>query len=183
MKISGATKSRLFNWLSRRLHGEGLVPTNHPTMEVLCTAITSETGIHCPRTKNGRWNFLARYAIGKYADQVPDLKRVAPKPPKTKPKKLKPNTAAERKLSREEFYASEPWRRVRYEALKLHGGRCQCCGRSPPAVVLHVDHIMPRHTNPELELNINNLQVLCEDCNLGKGWQDTTDWRKKVAAE
>lgn len=45
---------------------------------------------------------------------------------------------------------------------------CLACGRKPPTVVLHVDHIKPRSKYPELELEISNLQVLCEDCNLGK---------------
>jgi 5-methylcytosine-specific restriction endonuclease McrA len=28
-----------------------------------------------------------------------------------------------------------------------------------------------------LELTLSNLQVLCEDCNLGKSNTDATDWR------
>ena len=76
------------------------------------------------------------------------------------------------------FYASDAWRRVRYQALKLHGGRCQCCGASPTAgKSLHVDHILPRSKHPLLELQIDNLQVLCEACNLGKSNRDDTDWR------
>ena len=42
---------------------------------------------------------------------------------------------------------------------------------------IHVDHIKPRSKYPELELDINNLQVLCEDCNIGKSNIDETDWR------
>jgi 5-methylcytosine-specific restriction endonuclease McrA len=65
--------------------------------------------------------------------------------------------------------------------LRDHGGRCQCCGARPTFDnPLHVDHIKPRRYFPELELNINNLQVLCHDCNVGKGAWDTTDWRKSV---
>lgn len=30
-----------------------------------------------------------------------------------------------------EFYASKEWRMIRYEALRLYGHRCQCCGASP----------------------------------------------------
>ena len=44
-----------------------------------------------------------------------------------------------------------------------------CCERSPiDGVKLHVDHIKPRSKYHELELDFNNLQILCEDCNLGK---------------
>jgi len=70
------------------------------------------------------------------------------------------------------------WRRVRYVALLRAGGRCACCGRRASAgVMLHVDHVKPRSRFPELSLEITNLQVLCEDCNLGKGAWDRTDWR------
>lgn len=76
------------------------------------------------------------------------------------------------------FYETDAWRKVRYEALKLHGGSCQCCGRKPQECgPLHVDHIKPRSRYPHLELELSNLQVLCKDCNFGKGAWDQTDWR------
>jgi 5-methylcytosine-specific restriction endonuclease McrA len=76
------------------------------------------------------------------------------------------------------FYDSREWRELRYRALKRHGGSCQCCGtRANADHPLHVDHIKPRSLYPEMELDINNLQVLCEDCNLGKSNKDVTDWR------
>lgn len=77
---------------------------------------------------------------------------------------------------RPDFYQSPEWRDVRYKALKKHGAACQCCGAKPPPP-LHVDHIKPRITHPYLALHIGNLQVLCADCNKGKGWKDDTDWR------
>ena len=33
---------------------------------------------------------------------------------------------------------------------------------------IHVDHIKPKSKHWDLRLDINNLQVLCEDCNFGK---------------
>lgn len=79
----------------------------------------------------------------------------------------------------EEFFTSREWRELRYKALEINGGACQCCGRSRKAhgVILHVDHIKPRSKYPELQLDISNLQVLCEDCNLGKSNKFCTDWR------
>jgi 5-methylcytosine-specific restriction endonuclease McrA len=44
---------------------------------------------------------------------------------------------------------------------------------------LNVDHIKPRRRFPELSLDPDNLQVLCGNCNTGKGSWDTTDWRKE----
>lgn len=77
------------------------------------------------------------------------------------------------------FYDSTAWLELRYRALKLHGGHCQCCGNAPvPGNPLQVDHIKPRSRFPELELDLNNLQVLCKSCNVGKGAWDQTDWRR-----
>jgi len=76
------------------------------------------------------------------------------------------------------FYESKEWRQVRYAALKACGAKCLCCGASAAdGARLHVDHIKPRYTHTHLSLELSNLQVLCEDCNLGKGAWDDTDWR------
>lgn len=77
------------------------------------------------------------------------------------------------------FYASQRWRRLRYEFLKDCAGTCEACGRSRKGhgVILHVDHIKPRSKFPHLSLERSNLQALCEDCNLGKSNRDTIDWR------
>jgi hypothetical protein len=77
-----------------------------------------------------------------------------------------------------EFFGSREWKELRYEALLLHGAKCQCCGSSrADGKRIHVDHVKPRSMYPELQWDIRNLQVLCEDCNLGKGAWDQTDWR------
>jgi 5-methylcytosine-specific restriction endonuclease McrA len=53
-------------------------------------------------------------------------------------------------------------------ALKLGGECCRFAGVGTPGNPLHVDHIKPRSKFPRLAIDINNLQVLCADCNLGK---------------
>jgi len=79
------------------------------------------------------------------------------------------------------FYDSREWRTLRYAALKQYGHKCLCCGKTPnDGAVLHVDHIKPRSKFPSLELDINNLQILCKDCNLGKSNKDAIDYRPKV---
>lgn len=76
------------------------------------------------------------------------------------------------------FLQTYEWRRVRMEALKKYGARCQCCGASPETgAVMNVDHIKPRRLFPQLALELSNLQVLCGECNHGKGNWDMTDWR------
>ena len=56
---------------------------------------------------------------------------------------------------------------LRFDIFRRDGFTCQYCGRQPPEVVLHVDHITPvveGGTNDEM-----NLVASCRDCNLGKG--------------
>jgi len=77
-----------------------------------------------------------------------------------------------------DFFKSRDWRELRYKVLSNHGGKCMLCGRgAKDGVVIHVDHIKPRSLRPELELDIDNLQILCDDCNIGKSNKDDTDWR------
>lgn len=80
--------------------------------------------------------------------------------------------------TKKDFYQSRVWKILRYQAFEKYGNRCQCCGAKPSdEIVLHVDHIRPRSTHPELQLDLNNLQILCEDCNSAKINQWDTDWR------
>mgnify|MGYP001557950148 CR=1 FL=1 len=76
------------------------------------------------------------------------------------------------------LYSTREWIGLRYEALKQYGNRCMCCGANPGnGSVLHVDHIKPRSVFPELALNIDNLQILCSDCNIAKSNGDQSDWK------
>jgi len=104
--------------------------------------------------------------------------------------RLKQNKPSERKLGPSkvksgyldgvDFYKTREWREIRYKALRNNDGRCELCGRGKKdGIILHVDHIKPRSRFPELELDLNNLQILCEDCNLGKSNKCTRDWRMK----
>ena len=89
---------------------------------------------------------------------------------------------AAKAVAADAFLESYAWRKVRMEALKKWGARCQCCGASAATgAVVNVDHIKPRKLFPDLSLDINNLQVLCHDCNHGKGNWDQTDWRPPAA--
>ena len=78
----------------------------------------------------------------------------------------------------DDFLSTYEWRKVRMIALKKYGARCQCCGATPATgAVMNVDHIKPRKLFPDLALDVDNLQVLCHECNHGKGNWDQTDWR------
>jgi 5-methylcytosine-specific restriction endonuclease McrA len=83
--------------------------------------------------------------------------------------------------ARKTFYESEEWRALRYEAIKFYGRKCMVCGAVPHPenqVRIHVDHIKPISKYPELKLSFDNLQILCEDCNLGKSNKDCIDYRQ-----
>lgn len=76
------------------------------------------------------------------------------------------------------FLECYAWRRLRMIALKYYGTKCMCCGATPEnGAEVNVDHIKPRKIFPQLALSLDNLQVLCHDCNHGKGNWDMTDWR------
>ena len=57
---------------------------------------------------------------------------------------------------------------ARYIVLARDGFRCCACGRSPKAhgIILNVDHIHPASKGGGN--NMDNLQALCEECNVGK---------------
>lgn len=81
-------------------------------------------------------------------------------------------------IASKDFLQTFEWRTLRYKALKKYGAKCGCCGASPATgATLNVDHIKPRARFPQLALDIDNLQVLCDACNHGKSNWDTTDWR------
>ena len=104
---------------------------------------------------------------------------------KAKPEDWKPRTPKTTGVdaASNAFLQTYEWRRVRMMALKKYGPVCQCCGATPATgAVMNVDHIKPRKLFPALALDVENLQILCNECNHGKGNWDMTDWRKKVEA-
>jgi len=88
---------------------------------------------------------------------------------------VKPKYSSQSREKFNAFYDSTAWRRLRYRVLKDQPHECACCGSIKKP--FHVDHIKPRFKHPSLELEYSNLQVLCADCNMGKGGWDETDWR------
>jgi len=59
--------------------------------------------------------------------------------------------------------------RLRFKVMQRDNFKCRTCGASPAkdiSVVLHVDHIIPWARGGETF--IENLQTLCQKCNLGK---------------
>lgn len=147
-------------------------------------ANAGKSAISCAIRERTGWEDIgARALIDRYFDEV--VKEVLARHKKTKRTGRalttpirRPTTRSPDYVSDPSFYDSRAWMEIRYFALVLAAGKCQCCGKSKKdGATLHVDHIKPRFTHPGLSLDVNNLQVLCRDCNLGKGAWDSTDWR------
>lgn len=89
------------------------------------------------------------------------------------------------------FTRSKQWPKVRNSFLKKNP-KCSCCGSTKS---LEVHHRIPFHERPELELDENNLIVLCDGtlrCHLFVGhlgsyksfnkevWEDSVKWNFKI---
>lgn len=165
-------------------------------VEQACLALEAD-GMPCPMSVDPeQWvrdNFS--YICFKYYEKYPRPVKGKPAPAKKRKKKhhadrmaqkqagvkqiiQKPVVVAGVDVASDAFLSTFQWRKVRMEALKKYGPRCQCCGATPATgAVMNVDHIKPRKKWPGLALDVNNLQILCHDCNHGKGNWDDTDWR------
>ena len=131
----------------------------YATNIAICHAISDKFNWPMPEQKNQQTKFM-RKAIS----------QLTPKPERKYFSRFKTS---------EDFYKSQQWKDLRYIALKQANGCCQLCGaRAADGVQIHVDHIKPRSRYPQYELDLNNLQVLCEDCNFGKSNVDETNWKQ-----
>lgn len=160
--------------LGHKLKRQGSIDSVSPGLGKFCEFISRQTGVPIGKDKASMWQAVVEFEAqlnGGYHLRTPTV----PTPIKAKKAKAKRFDAETFKA----FYYSREWRTLRYEALRKHGAACQCCGATAISSgrPMHVDHIKPRSRFPELELSLSNLQVLCEDCNMGKGGRDQTDWR------
>lgn len=76
------------------------------------------------------------------------------------------------------FYSSREWRELRYQVLKEKGAKCCVCGRTPKEhdIVIHCDHIVPLSKDWSKRLDKSNIQIMCQDCNIGKSNKDSKKW-------
>ena len=155
-------------------------------IEQACLALEVE-GMPCPmHVDPEEWvktNFS--YICFRYFEKYPlpsagkpQKKQKKKKAARPSAKSVKPQTVGGVDVTSDAFLSTFQWRKLRMEALKKYGPKCMCCGATPATgAVMNVDHIKPRKDWPSLAMNINNLQILCHECNHGKGNWDSTDWR------
>ena len=84
-----------------------------------------------------------------------------------------PHIRVEQNMQRKQadpFYLSKAWRTVRAEALRRDHGMCVRCmerfmnGGEKPRLAVIVHHKKSRKEYPELELELDNLESLCDIC-------------------
>lgn len=122
-----------------------------------------------------------REALGTLAAEIQRRKNEAHKKLPNFSKEQKEAGPPSQKMIRD-FYDSPQWKRLSYRAKITLGRRCMVCGKTPEdGIVIHTDHIKPIRHHWALRLDPNNLQILCEECNLGKGSWDETDFRRASA--
>ena len=67
------------------------------------------------------------------------------------------------------FYRTDEWQSLRKEYMEKNKAKyfeCNYCGENVSLnKTLNIDHIKPLKTHWNLRLDINNLQILCQDCN------------------
>ena len=64
------------------------------------------------------------------------------------------------------------WKRKQYY---LQEGRCITCQKQISLKGSHIDHIKPLSRYPSLAIALDNLRILCADCNLRKGEKELLD--------
>ena len=67
------------------------------------------------------------------------------------------------------FYKTQQWKKVRDLYFKKTGGLCEICWQNgvvkPGEIVHHKIHLDENNiNNPDIALNMNNLQLVCRDC-------------------
>jgi hypothetical protein len=119
---------------------------------------------------DGRWGTWRRAlrAFVEWANSEDDAGSAVGPPTQLEPVAEAPTKAVQVKHSEENQRQVGP--RLRFLVFQRDRFRCVACGLSPATelnIVLHADHIVPVALDGKTV--IENLQTLCQDCNLGKG--------------
>lgn len=62
------------------------------------------------------------------------------------------------------FYRSKAWKKTRAYIFLRDMGLCVRCGK-PGEIVHHKIHLSPKNIdNPDITLNVDNLETLCREC-------------------
>lgn len=81
---------------------------------------------------------------------------------------------------KKEFYQSWEWKELRFKVLSQYKSTCLLCGATSSNSKICVDHIKPISLYWSKRFELDNLQTLCEDCNMGKSNKDFSDFRDNL---
>lgn len=87
------------------------------------------------------------------------------------------------------FYTSKAWRTLRSLKIQEYSGYCQRCWIKNQIITsdnLEGHHIIARSVNKELELEPDNIVIVCKTCNLqlgtsGVDWDRSKEVRQEIA--
>lgn len=123
-----------------------------------CREPLSKFSAHSYKHRFGSWRQALEYFVHN-ADQ----------PPSPSANNIEQTEVASTSPPKRAGSQRNPSWRLRFLVNRRDRFTCRACGRSPAnenGVVLHVDHIVPWSKGGET--TIDNLQTLCERCNIGK---------------
>jgi 5-methylcytosine-specific restriction endonuclease McrA len=171
----GASRRKYLVGIYKRAFGEN--PVGH--VKEISRMLIEKLNIPYVQSNVKIETFVSSWVRQNRADLAPLLKNSV-----TRIKNLPVKKTLNYLENRDDFYKSWDWRTLRMQALKIHGPKCQCCGATRQSInmsgdnaVICVDHIEPLSKRWDLRLSLSNLQILCDECNMGKGSWDKTDWR------
>lgn len=166
-KMANSTFERIDEMLGEIIFGSGQVASKNIYLE--------EAGNICEAEKNS-------YLISGLIMPYPRSFRENVKPSKARFRSLLNVVSSVYAASSiEKFdYQADEFRMLRHMVFLRDGEICAKCKTKPTKNNwLEIDHIKPVSKYPELALDIDNLQVLCKDCNREKSNTDETDYRRK----
>lgn len=153
----------LFNEMERIWHTVGQRPSR-----VEWERSNPKISITAYKKRFGSWtNACEKFIEYKIGGEIFSQDFILPE----RPEILKETNNTEKKHSPEKI--RDVSLRLRLAVLTRDNFRCVFCGKSPATNIgtrLHIDHIIPFSKGGKSTLE--NLQTLCEECNLGKSNQD-----------
>lgn len=188
MSISSLSLKYRRHWL--RLYGNKIIFDELKRLGISYHKMNIERAILVIATHHnlelGKTKFKRKYTVASFLHKNPQQPITDPNLlPVTLPPTLKrpplPQTPPKTTITEDaikNFYVSWEWKRLSYDIKLERGRKCECCGAKAPDVRIITDHIKPLRKYWSLRLVRSNLQVLCDDCNMGKGSRDETDFRE-----
>lgn len=157
-KRGAALEVTLFSWFLGEPTGDEIQPESYfagarffPSNEDMSAAAAAALGQDAAEARATQRNINAVFGV--------------PSSPPPLPAPQRPASAKDLRAK-----SHDTTKKLRFRIFMRDGFKCRYCGRSPPEVELHLDHVVPLSrggTDDE-----SNLCAACQACNAGKGNSD-----------